>query len=605
MGKDHVDIIGKTFGNLTPIRYIGNSTWLCRCTCGNEEEINYTKLINHIRTDCKECANKRKIENTLIDLSGQTIKGLTAVKYMGNQIYLCRCNTCNRLYEVSSSAFKNGIEMCRECRDNIQRKPKVDYTNTEVGSIKVDKYIGSGLWECTCKCGNHIKVKSFNIKKAIEHNRNYMCSRCKADEKRKDLTGMTINKWRVLEYTGDGFYKCECLGCGNTYIVSGKSIRNESSKSCKKCGAQGAILTRLDKYGTTALNVKNSRTETQINAILNSNNLKNFILDNFDYKPKAIELARLLGIGECITLRKVHKFGLDNYISIGVDSQEENELYNYIKSIYNETIIRHDRNVLCNTGELDILIPDKSIAFEFNGTYWHSALYKDNRYHQNKTKRCFCNNIHLVHIFEYEWLNNETKRKLLNYIDLLLDYNIKQVGARKTTIKQINIDEAKKFVNEYHLQGWANSFINYGCYYNDELVGVMTFGVPRFSTEAEYEIIRSCWKDHIRVIGGVEKFIRTFIKEIKPSSILTYADISKFNGLGYMRSGFISKGITEPGYVWVNTRENKVLTRYKTQKHKLLEDGIGEDNMTEVEIMESAGYLQVYNCGNAKLIWNA
>ena len=44
--------------------------------------------------------------------------------------------------------------------------------------------------------------------------------------------------------------------------------------------------------------------------------------------------------------------------------------------------------------------------------------------------------------------------------------------------------------------------------------------------------------------------------------------------------------------------ENDVLSKYKTQKSRLLEMGIGEEHQTEDEIMENMGYLKVYDAGN-------
>ena len=46
-----------------------------------------------------------------------------------------------------------------------------------------------------------------------------------------------------------------------------------------------------------------------------------------------------------------------------------------------------------------------------------------------------------------------------------------------------------------------------------------------------------------------------------------------------------------------------MLTRYQTQKHKLLEQGLGTSEQTEDEIMYGAGYIKVYDCGNLKLEW--
>lgn len=98
------------------------------------------------------------------------------------------------------------------------------------------------------------------------------------------------------------------------------------------------------------------------------------------------------------------------YVSI-----EEKELLNYIKSIYKYEILENVTNVISNNNyryyELDIYLPKENIAFEFNGTYWHSSKYKDKYYHQRKTILCYNQNVQLIHIWENDWLNNQEQIK--------------------------------------------------------------------------------------------------------------------------------------------------------------------------------------------------
>lgn len=61
--------------------------------------------------------------------------------------------------------------------------------------------------------------------------------------------------------------------------------------------------------------------------------------------------------------------------------------------------------------------------------------------------------------------------------------------------------------------------------------------------------------------------------------------------------------ISAPGYVWVDTSTNTILSRYQTQKSKLIKSGIGTEEQTEDEIMSNIGYLKVYDCGNKVFVW--
>lgn len=47
----------------------------------------------------------------------------------------------------------------------------------------------------------------------------------------------------------------------------------------------------------------------------------------------------------------------------------------------------NDRNVL-KPAELDIYVPGKKLAIEYDGMYWHSDEFKNASYHVKKTDDC-------------------------------------------------------------------------------------------------------------------------------------------------------------------------------------------------------------------------
>ena len=102
-----------------------------------------------------------------------------------------------------------------------------------------------------------------------------------------------------------------------------------------------------------------------------------------------------------VSLEDVDK--IDKYYNSnnGHSSQQEQKLYDIIKKYYNGKVIRGDRTVL-NSYELDFYLPDKNLAFEYNGIYWHSTKHKEKDYHYNKSIECFNKGIRLVHIYEFE-----------------------------------------------------------------------------------------------------------------------------------------------------------------------------------------------------------
>jgi hypothetical protein len=76
-------------------------------------------------------------------------------------------------------------------------------------------------------------------------------------------------------------------------------------------------------------------------------------------------------------------------------------------------VIANDRTILPGM-EVVIWIPEKRLAIDFNGAYWHSEKHKDRMYHQSKTLLAKSLGIRLIHFWEWElerkvtmdWLRN-------------------------------------------------------------------------------------------------------------------------------------------------------------------------------------------------------
>lgn len=133
----------------------------------------------------------------------------------------------------------------------------------------------------------------------------------------------------------------------------------------------------------------------------------------------------------------------------------------------------------------------------------------------------------------------------------------------------------------------------------------MSFRKLRVNEHYDWELLRYCDKDNVSIIGGAEKLFEQFIRTNNPKSVVSYINISKYIGEVYSKLNFKASetDIIPPNYVWI--RGNEVLTRYQTQKHKLLDSGLGIYGDTEDEIMEALGYERIYDCGNIRYVWNS
>jgi hypothetical protein len=281
-------------------------------------------------------------------------------------------------------------------------------------------------------------------------------------------------------------------------------------------------------------------------------------------------------------------------------SIKEKEVIDFLSSL-GLNLIKGDRDIL-NGKEIDILIPDFNIGIEFNGLYWHCEKYVDKDYHLNKTNVCESKGIHLIHIFEDEWVNNKdiVKSRLKNLFKLTEN----KVYGRKCIIKEVNTKDKTKFLNDNHIQGTIGSKVNLGLYYNDELVSIMTFGKGRVvmnGVKNEWELLRFCNKINHSVIGGASKLFKHFIKNYNPKQLISYADRRWSQGNLYDQLGFNKTHNSTPNYFYVvnNEREH----RFKYRKNLLVEAGF-DIKKTEREIMYDRGIYRIYDCGNLVYIYN-
>lgn len=129
-------------------------------------------------------------------------------------------------------------------------------------------------------------------------------------------------------------------------------------------------------------------------------------------------------------------------------SYPEKEIEEFIDTFYIGECVRNNRTILSGK-ELDLYYPEKKIAIEFNGDYWHSEKFKDKDYHYSKLKKCYDSGILLVSIFESYWYNDKEniKQYLFNLFNnkehpLSFDSNFIDLNYPPPWLLRTSIDEA-------------------------------------------------------------------------------------------------------------------------------------------------------------------
>lgn len=275
-------------------------------------------------------------------------------------------------------------------------------------------------------------------------------------------------------------------------------------------------------------------------------------------------------------------------------SNLEKEFIDFIASI-NPNILINTRSII-PPQELDVYVPNQKIAFEFNGLYWHSEIYKDKQYHLNKTAECENKGIKLIHVFEDEWTTNKDLVK--SRIRTILNQTQSKIFARKCTVKEISSKEANKFVSKYHLQGRGRSNIRLGLYHNKKLVAVMTFLNGDISKNIKsWELNRFCSIPNTQIVGGASKMFSYFVKNYSPTEIISFADRRWSNQSSvYAQLGFKFVHNTPPNYWYFMPNENKRIHRYSLRKPK-------NSDLKEAELRKSQGWNKIWDSGSIKYSW--
>ena len=278
------------------------------------------------------------------------------------------------------------------------------------------------------------------------------------------------------------------------------------------------------------------------------------------------------------------------------------EFINFLASVVSKDNIILDFNI--GNYYIDYYLPHEKIGFIFLSHKKHieTKIENHNKF-QHATDVCEKNGIHLIHIFEDEWLNKKEicKSRIINKLMLS-----ERIYARKCNIISVNKEITKKFLDDNHIQGSVNSSLNYGLEYNGELVSLMTLGklrknLGRNNIADSYELLRFCNKKGCSVIGGASKLFNFFVKQNNPLYVISYADRRWSNGNLYEQLNFMLSHISKPNYFYVINNKRK--NRFGFRKDILIKKYGCSINDTEHNFCKNKGWYRIYDCGTKVYEW--
>ena len=592
--------------------YVNNRTKVC-IICPKHGEFEQMPA-SHIRgCGCPKCANESMAERLRSSKEDFIKKSrekhgdkydYTNVEYKDYQTNVCIvCPEHGEFWQVPSYHIRGSS--CPKCANYKQKLSKEEFIK-KANKKHGDKY-------------NYDKVSYVN-------NATKVCIICPEHDHGEF--------WQVpySHLNGNGCPKCS--GCyvptteewivsarkvhGDKYDYSKVDYKNERTKVCIICHEHGEFLqtpkNHLIGQGCPTCGKRYAREYKQ-------NNYQSFMNESIKRFGEIYEFPNIqseyINSHSKITI-KCKKCG-STFIKIACDhitssfggcacysfkSKGEDEIQNYIKACINEEEIKlNDRSVL-NGKELDIYIPSRKLAIEYNGVYYHSETYgrKDKYYHLDKTLECEKNGIRLIHIFEDEYVYN--KEIVLSKLRHILNINdsVDKIYGRKCKINEIDNKLCKEFLEKNHIQGFSPSTVYIGSFHKDKLIGVMSFK----KTKNEWELTRFATDINSICCGVGGKIFKYFVKKYNPYKIKSFSDrrwsIDSPSNL-YRKLGFILEKYTLPDYRYIKPNIVKRYHKFGFRKKTLYNKYGLPLSMTESEMVKELGYDRIWDCGLIKYVW--
>ena len=280
--------------------------------------------------------------------------------------------------------------------------------------------------------------------------------------------------------------------------------------------------------------------------------------------------------------------------------QKQKEIFDLLASM-GLNVVSNDRSMI-SPFELDIYIPDKKTAIEFNGSYWHSeaclSSVEARNKHINKLKLCREKEIRLFNVFENTW--DDRQKQYLNLIRSSLGLNTVNIGARECSI---NEDICKDFYNQYHIQGYGRGtikFFNLVCY--NEVVASISVSKHHRQNASSKSIVlnRLCFKDGYNVRGGASrlfKYMTGWAKDNGYSDIISFSDNCWTDGDIYKILDFELVKEYGPDYFYWDIKKRC----YRSKQSQKKKSTNCPDGKTEREWCMEMGLYRIYDCG--KKLW--
>lgn len=349
------------------------------------------------------------------------------------------------------------------------------------------------------------------------------------------------------------------------------------------------------------------------------------VMEFWDYEKNTIEPNRISAYSHSFAYWKCHKghqwqapvYSLSggsrcpNCVVPTFVSAPEQEIADILNGLGFQ-VRRNVRGIIGNL-ELDVFLPERNFAVEFNGLYWHSeANGKDKNYHLRKTLACKERDIFLYQIWEDDWRDRKeiVLRGLLHRLGCAMALtqvlsNIdatwqERVQARKCSVHIVDSEHARSFLDANHIQGYVPGTKHYGL--KDVTGSIRALLTVTKRGEAWY-IDR--YATSSIVAGG---FTKLFVAARKDNPTakewVTFADQSISDGGLYEQHGFIVDKILPPDYSYLVGGKRVHKFNYRLKRFRDDPALIFEEGLTETELAALNNLPRIWDSGKTRYVFN-
>lgn len=598
---------GKEFETKSSRAQYCNNTHYRKCECcGALFLVDRSKLPFETKTCSEKCrrelisrSSKAQLFDCICEICNQSFQSSSPNARVCNRDHYTRCKVCGKEFKLThEQAIANTQTCSKECRYKLAEQTnlkKYGVSNAMQSQTIKEKF--QKTLQSTYGAINPSQISDYNEKRQATCKMKYGVSH--------QLQNAEIKANRT---------KTNLAKYGTAEVLSASSVRSKIQETC------------IEKYGVDNPSKSDdvvvklvTNPKQYSNWISFKENPKLFISNHFINEPSLLELSELCGVHESTIGQLILHHNLQDTIKY-VYSSMEDEVIRFIRSISDTAIQTNIRSII-TPYEIDIYLPEFKLGIECDPTITHNSSVsgfnndqpKATTYHKMKTDLAEAQGVFLFHIFGYDWTHK--KDVIKSMLSNLLRVSETKIYARQTIVKEIDDTTAFQFINTNHRQPGVHSSIRLGLYKDEELVSMMTFSKMRNTIGTDktdltdcYELVRFCNKLNTNVVGGASKLFNYFVTHYSPTKIRSFSDRSHTKGNLYPKLGFTKIRTSDPGYVWVNLKDDKPYNRVNAQKRNIqnfLKDDSIDLTQSENTIMTQHGFVKVCDSGTITWEWTS